>query len=185
MSEKKQVLKKYFGYDEFRPMQDEIIQTVLNKQDCLVLMPTGGGKSITFQVPAIINKGLTLVISPLISLMKDQVENLKASGVNAAFLNSSLNTDEQLSIENDIIENKIKLLYVSPERLVNNGFIEFIKKIEISLFAIDEAHCISQWGHDFRPEYTGLQILKENYPNIPIIALTATADKITARDIIV
>jgi len=184
MQQAKQVLKKYFGYDEFRPLQDEIIQTVLNKQDCLVLMPTGGGKSITFQIPAILNDGLAVVVSPLISLMKDQVENLRAVGVSAVFLNSSLSVEQQLSIENEILENKIKLLYVSPERLVTEGFINFLQKIKVSLFAIDEAHCISQWGHDFRPEYTELKVLKNTYPEIPIIALTATADKITARDIV-
>ncbi|MBN1253218.1 MAG: DNA helicase RecQ [Bacteroidales bacterium] len=182
--EAKKILKHHFGYDEFRPLQEEIIKSVLDKKDCLVLMPTGGGKSILFQIPALILDGITIVVSPLISLMKDQVDSLKANGINAAFLNSSL-TDIQTSENARDIENgKIKLLYVSPEKLTSEDFFYFLKKLKISLFAIDEAHCISQWGHDFRPEYTKLSFLKTQFPDIPIIALTATADKITARDIL-
>ncbi len=184
MREVREVLKKYFGYDNFRPMQEEIIETVLKKKDCLVLMPTGGGKSITFQIPALLNEGIAIVISPLISLMKDQVESLNANGISAVFLNSSLSTGQQLEIEEKINNGHIKLLYVSPEKIVQNGFVDYMKRLNISLFAIDEAHCISQWGHDFRPEYTELKILKRKFPETPIIALTATADKITARDII-
>jgi len=180
-----EILKQYFGYDEFRPMQAKIIETVaIKKKDCLVLMPTGGGKSITFQIPAMMSEGITIVVSPLIALMKDQVEGLRATGISATFLNSSLTPKQQTEIESDIIDGKVKLLYVSPERLVTESFNNFTKKLKINLFAIDEAHCISQWGHDFRPEYTQLKHLKHYYPEIPIIALTATADKITARDIV-
>ena len=179
----KEILKKYFGYDEFRPLQEEIIQDVLNKKDCLVLMPTGGGKSILYQIPALIFEGFTIVVSPLIALMKDQVDALRANGVNAAFLNSTMSGSEISETENDIRTGKIKLLYVSPEKLSSEEFFYFVKDLKISLFAIDEAHCISQWGHDFRPEYTKLGFLKSQFADIPIIALTATADKITTRDI--
>lgn len=179
----KHILKKHFGYDEFRPMQEEIIETVLNKKDCLVLMPTGGGKSITFQIPALMQSGIAIVVSPLIALMKDQVEGLLANGISAAYINSSQTIKQQKYIEHNIQNNSIKLLYVSPEKLISEDFYNFIKDLEISLFAIDEAHCISQWGHDFRPEYTKLKFLKKYFPAVPVIALTATADKITARDI--
>ncbi len=178
------ILKKYFGYDKFRPMQEEVIKTVLAKKDCLVLMPTGGGKSITFQVPALIMSGLTIVLSPLIALMKDQVDSLKASGISAEYLNSSQTGKEQIAVENKLNTGEIKLLYISPERLLTENFYYILQELDVSLFAIDEAHCISQWGHDFRPEYTKLKFLKHYYPKVPIIALTATADKITARDII-
>ncbi len=184
MSEARVALKKYFGYDTFRPMQEEIIEAVLDKKDCLVLMPTGGGKSITFQLPALIRDGLTIVVSPLIALMKDQVDGLASAGISAAYLNSSLSGIQQNDIENKTLAGEIKLLYVSPEKLVSESFYHFLQKLEVNLFAIDEAHCISQWGHNFRPEYTKLKFLKHYYPDIPIIALTATADKITARDIL-
>lgn len=180
----KEALKKFFGYDSFRPMQEDIIQSVLNKKDTLVLMPTGGGKSICYQIPAIITDGVTIVISPLIALMRDQVEGLKANGIPAAYINSSLSSLERRDIENRAIEGHIKLLYVSPETIVTQQFSSLMRMLHVSLFAIDEAHCISAWGHDFRPEYTQLAMLKTLYPDTPTIALTATADKITRRDIV-
>jgi ATP-dependent DNA helicase RecQ len=181
---KEQILKKYFGYDSFFPLQAEIIDHVLSNNDALVLMPTGGGKSICFQIPALMNDGVTIVISPLISLMKDQVEALKANGIEAEFLNSSLSAKEEKLIIERSLKGTLKLLYVSPERLNSAGFIELLSQLKVSMFAVDEAHCISFWGHDFRPEYKRLNILKEQYPNVPLIALTATADRVIRRDIL-
>lgn len=181
---KEQALKKYFGYDHFRPLQAEIIDNVLSKKDCLVLMPTGGGKSVCFQIPAILFEGVTIVISPLIALMKDQVQGLVANGIPAAFINSTLSSSEQSNIEWKLKLGEIKLLYISPEKLLSGNYLSFIKSLNISLFAIDESHCISTWGHDFRPEYTQLNILKNTFPDIPIIALTATADRVTRKDIL-
>ncbi|GAA4114104.1 DNA helicase RecQ [Aquimarina addita] len=174
-------LKEYFGYDRFRPLQQEIIDSIFDGQDNMVIMPTGGGKSMCFQLPAILLPGITLVISPLIALMKDQVDGLRANGIKAAFVNSSQQENEQQDIYQKLIDKEIKLLYIAPESL---SFIDTIlSQIEISLIAIDEAHCISSWGHDFRPAYTQLGYLKNRFPEIPIIALTATADKATRQDI--
>ncbi len=178
-------LKHHFGYTGFRLNQEEIINTVLAKKDAVVLMPTGGGKSICYQLPALLQHGVTIVVSPLIALMKDQVDALRLNGVKAAYLNSTLSSGEQQHIFQQLQSNQLKLLYVAPERLVGDArFIQFLKQVEISLFAIDEAHCISQWGHDFRPEYLVLGELKKQFPGVPLIALTATADALTKKDII-
>ncbi len=176
-------LKKYFGYDTFRPMQEDIIRKVMSGQDALVLMPTGGGKSLCYQIPAVISEGTCVVISPLISLMQDQVNALRANGIEAAYWNSTLTPKQVEEVENDFFTNKIKLLYVSPEKVVSQNFLTLLRSTKVSLFAIDEAHCISAWGHDFRPEYTQMQFLKRDFPHIPTLALTATADKLTRKDI--
>ena len=183
MSPIQQVLKTYFGYTDFRPLQEEIISHLLLNKDALVLMPTGGGKSVCYQVPAIICKGTAIVVSPLISLMKDQVESLRNNGIAAAALNSNNDETENLRIRRACMEGKLKLLYISPEKLVAEANY-FLRDIHVSFFAIDEAHCISQWGHDFRPEYTQLGILRSLFPQTPVIALTATADKLTREDIV-
>ena len=182
----KTILQNQFGYTSFRLNQEAIIQNVLDGKDTFVLMPTGGGKSLCYQVPALVFDGLTVVVSPLIALMKDQVDALRVNGINAAFLNSTLNPGEQEKIIAQLQNNEIKLLYVAPERLVGAemNFIQFLKKLDVSLFAIDEAHCISQWGHDFRPEYRHLSQLRKKFPSVPVIALTATADNITRQDIL-
>ncbi len=177
-----ETLKTKFGYTSFRPLQKEIIECLLQRKDCIVLMPTGGGKSICYQLPALLMKGVAVVVSPLISLMKDQVESLEANGIHAGALNSSNTETENELIKKQCRQGKISLLYISPEKLLAELHY-FLKDIDISLFAIDEAHCISQWGHDFRPEYTQLGVLHHYFSRIPIIALTATADKITRQDI--
>lgn len=176
-------LKRYFGYDQFRANQQEIIQDAIDGKDSLVLMPTGGGKSICYQIPALLMPGITVVVSPLISLMQDQVETLKANGIPAEALNSGNDTTEDVIVRRRCINGELKLVYISPERLMVE-LPHLFSQVKVSLFAIDEAHCISQWGHDFRPEYSQLGILREHFPQVPIMALTATADSITRRDII-
>lgn len=181
-----QILQSKFGYESFRFNQEQIIETLINKQDAFVLMPTGGGKSLCYQIPALMFPGLTVVISPLIALMKDQVDALKINGIKAAYLNSSLSSSESAAVYNELRQSNLKLLYIAPERLFSGGdqFLSFLQTLDISLFAIDEAHCISHWGHDFRPEYRLLSALKKEFPTAPIIALTATADKLTRDDIL-
>lgn len=178
------VLKTVFGYDSFRSQQEEIIEHVTAGESALVLMPTGGGKSLCYQVPALCLDGVTIVISPLIALMQDQVNALKELGVEAAAINSTIDAKDIYATKKSIKENKLKLLYVAPERLLSVDFMCFLSEIKIALFAIDEAHCVSQWGHDFRPVYTELKILAQNFPKVPRIALTATADVPTRKDII-
>jgi ATP-dependent DNA helicase RecQ len=179
-----ELLKKYFGYNEFRKGQLEIINHVLEKKDTIVIMPTGGGKSLCYQIPALKFEGLTIVISPLISLMKDQVDALKLNRIEAKYINSTLTKIQIKEIENKILKKEVKILYLAPERLFLKTFQEFISKINVSLIVIDEAHCISEWGHDFRKEYGNLKYLKEIFLNTPIIALTATATKEVKDDIL-
>lgn len=181
-------LKHYFGYDSFRPGQKQIVEQALQNRDQLIVMPTGGGKSLCFQLPALLQPGLTVVVSPLIALMQDQVEALRDNGIGATFLNSSLNLHQVRSREQAILSGKTKLLYVAPERLLNEKFLPFLdlirEKIGIAAFAIDEAHCVSEWGHDFRPEYRQLKQLRQRYPGVPTLALTATATDRVRQDII-
>jgi len=178
------ILKSVFGYGSYRPRQEEVIAELLGGKDVLVLMPTGGGKSLCYQIPAMVRPGTAIIVSPLISLMENQVSALLQSGVKAAFLNSSLDIDEGRRVENQLINKALDLLYVAPERLMRPGFLELLSRAKISLFAIDEAHCVSQWGHDFRRDYLNLSILHERFPEVPRIALTATADEATRGEII-
>ncbi|OOF61111.1 DNA helicase RecQ [Rodentibacter pneumotropicus] len=178
------VLNSVFGYQSFRKGQEEVINATLNGQDSLVVMATGNGKSLCYQIPALCFDGLTLVISPLISLMKDQVDQLQANGIEADFLNSSQTLEQQQQVQNKLISGQLKLLYISPEKVMTNNFFQLISYCQVSFIAIDEAHCISQWGHDFRPEYTQLGGLKSSFKNTPIMALTATADHATRQDIL-
>ncbi len=178
------VLRQTFGYDSFRPGQGEVIADLTAGHDAFVLMPTGGGKSLCYQIPALVRPGVGIVVSPLIALMKDQVDTLQANGVAAACYNSSQDSEEARRVLAQLHNGELQLLYVSPERLLNSSLLERLADIEIGLFAIDEAHCVSQWGHDFRPEYAALGTLRERFPTVPLVALTATADKQTRSDIL-
>ena len=177
------ILKTTFGYSEFRGSQAAIINALVNGDDAVVLMPTGGGKSLCYQIPAMVRNGTGIIISPLIALMHDQVSSLQQLGVKAAFLNSTLSVEESTDVQNRLLAGQLDLLYVAPERMMTAGFLGLLEQIDIALFAIDEAHCVSQWGHDFRPEYIQLSILHERFPHIPRIALTATADTPTRKEI--
>ena len=179
-----EILRTVFGHKNFRNPQEEIISTVMRGEDCLALMPTSAGKSLCFQIPSLLREGCGIVISPLIALMKDQVDSLKEMGVKADAINSSLTFEEIREIERKLKNNELDLLYVAPERLLNSSFLFLLKKVKIALFAIDEAHCISQWGHDFRPEYLKLSVLREEFPRVPAVALTATADVPTRNEIL-
>lgn len=183
MNRAQQILQTVFGYNCFRGNQEPIIQHILEGKDALVIMPTGGGKSLCFQIPSLIREGVGIVVSPLIALMQDQVSGLCQMGVRASFLNSTVPPDEQQSIQQKMRRGELDLVYVAPERLITPGFLELLKETPLALFAIDEAHCVSQWGHDFRPEYMQLNVLHEQFPNVPRMALTATADEPTRKDI--
>ena len=178
------ILRTVFGYDTFRANQEAIIATLVSGGDAFVLMPTGSGKSICYQVPGIIREGVGLVVSPLIALMQDQVAALRANGVRAAFLNSSLEAAEARRIEAEAVADRLDLLYLAPERLLTDNFQHLMASLKIGLFAIDEAHCVSQWGHDFRPEYLQIAAVTRRYPHVPRVALTATADAQTRSDIL-
>src|SRR6266699_1797610 len=182
------ILKQYFGHDTFWPGQREIIEHALVGRDAFVLMPTGGGKSLTYQLPALMMPGLTIVISPLIALMHDQVDRLRVNGIPATFINSSLSPNERSQREQAAINGTLKLLYVAPERLMGENFLYLLDEVEnnvgLSLLAVDEAHCVSEWGHDFRPEYRQLGRLRERYSHVPMLALTATATERVRQDIL-
>ncbi len=178
------ILKSKYGYDQFRFQQQDIVQTLVSGEDALVLMPTGGGKSLCYQIPSLIRDGVGIVISPLIALMQDQVNALNTLGIRAAFLNSTLSSHERYEVEQQLVNNQLDLLYISPERLNTSSFLSLLNRSTIALFAIDEAHCVSQWGHDFRSDYMQLQQLHEQFPSVPRIALTATADQRTRNEIV-
>ncbi|MBO4722818.1 MAG: ATP-dependent DNA helicase RecQ, partial [Muribaculaceae bacterium] len=176
------VLKKFYGYTSFYPMQYQVIEHVVNGSDAVVLMPTGGGKSLCYQIPALLMPGCSIIVSPLLALMKDQVDALIANGVPAAAINSQQSELQNRNVIENVFKQNIKLLYISPERLLSD-MDQWSKDMLINMIAIDEAHCISHWGHDFRPEYSQLSLVKERFPGVPILALTATADRLTRIDI--
>lgn len=178
------VLQRVYGYESFRPLQAAIIEDVAGGQDCFVLMPTGGGKSLCYQIPALMRPGTAIVVSPLIALMQDQVSALQANGVSAAYYNSAMDREQSVEVLAKLHRGELDLLYVSPERLLTANFVQRLQNLPIALFAIDEAHCISQWGHDFRPEYSQIGQLRQHFPQVPFIALTATADRVTREDIL-
>jgi len=178
------VLNSVFGLPGFRGAQEEIVKHVTDGGDCLVLMPTGGGKSLCYQLPSLLRAGCGIVVSPLIALMRDQVAALLDVGVKAAVLNSTLSSEEASEVEQRLIAGELDLLYIAPERLLTPRCLALLTRARLALFAIDEAHCVSQWGHDFRPEYIGLSVLAERFPNVPRIALTATADELTRKEIV-
>ena len=178
-----EALRRYWGYDSFLPLQAEAMGAAMARQDSVVVLPTGGGKSLCYQAPAVCREGLALVVSPLISLMKDQVDALRACGVPAAAINSTLTPAERRDVADQIRRGELKLVYVAPERLLAERTIDFFKQANLSLIAIDEAHCISQWGHDFRPEYRGLKVLKQHFPSASVHAYTATASERVQTDI--
>ncbi len=178
------LLSKYFGYDKFRHYQADIIETIIAGGDALVLMPTGGGKSLCYQIPALIREGVGVIVSPLIALMQDQVDSLQALGIRGAFINSSQDFQTRQGVEQDLLQGRLDLLYIAPERLLKIETLQLLSRANIALFAIDEAHCVSQWGHDFRPEYQQLKILADHFPGVPRIALTATADQRTRQEIV-
>ena len=178
-----EMLQTIYGYDKFRGQQQEIVDTIINGDDALVLMPTGGGKSLCYQIPSLVRRGTGIIVSPLIALMQDQVDALKALDLNAAFINSSMDARAIGATENALLAGEIDMLYVAPERLLMSGMLDLLDRTELALFAIDEAHCVSQWGHDFRREYMGLSLLAERYPSVPRVALTATADERTREEI--
>jgi len=184
MERARQILRSVFGYDDFRHRQGDIIQTLLDGRDALVLMPTGGGKSLCYQIPALVRDGVGVVVSPLIALMQDQVDALTQLGVRAAFLNSTQDAATQRSVEQALLAAELDLLYVAPERLLMPRMLELLERSRVALFAIDEAHCVSQWGHDFRREYQQLTVLHQRFPQVPRIALTATADQRTREEIV-
>ena len=179
-----EILQTIYGYDDFRGQQLDIVDSVIAGNDALVLMPTGGGKSLCYQIPALARSGTGVVVSPLIALMQDQVDALRALDLNAVFINSSLDAGEINEIQNALLAGDIDMLYVAPERLLMPGMLDILDRMQIALFAIDEAHCVSQWGHDFRREYLGLSLLAERYPEVPRMALTATADERTREEIV-